>query len=51
MLALRVITAGVLVILSRSFTSQIQKEPTLREGHTVANVESQVITPNIPRLL
>ena len=43
-LSLMVVTSRALVILSGSFTSQIETH----EGYTVPNVESQVITPNIP---
>ena len=54
-LALRVVTARVLIVLSGSFMSQIHAVPTLtsslsQKGYTVPNVESQVFTSNITPL-
>ena len=56
MLALRVVTARVLIILSGSFTSKLRQDrhwhsSLIHEGYTVPNVESQVLTSNMTCLL
>ena len=47
LLALKVVTTRVLVVLSGSFTSQTETGP-IHEGYTFPNVESHVFTPNRP---
>ena len=48
-LALMVVTARVLVVVSGSFMSHIDLTK-INEGYTVPNVESQVFTTNIPNI-
>ena len=55
MLALRVVTARVLVVLSGSFTSQTemgqhQRDSPIHKGCTIPIDESQLLTPNRPCL-
>ena len=47
MLALRMVTARVLVVLIGSFTSQIDNIVVIHWGYTVHNVESQILSQNI----
>ena len=53
MLALRMVTARVLIFLSGSFTSQIEtdrhkRDSPIHEEYTFPNVESQIVTSQLP---